>query len=100
MLRIHFWKKREFGTSDFNRVPVVCVTWHGQIVPTLNLFLNIITINNTNNIHLLTNAVVPFEVVSSGVCTATPTMAPFFRALVSVLLETQQTHHVIFLESR
>lgn len=79
MLRIHFWKKSNFSASGFNRDSVVCVTWHGQIVPTLNLFLIIIiTINNTNNNYLLINAVVPFEVVSLGVHT---TMAPLFKAL-------------------
>ena len=78
MLRIHLWKKREFSTSGSNRDSVVCVTWHGQIVPTLNLFIIIIIINNTNNNYLLINAVVPFEVVSLGVHTA---KAPLFKAL-------------------
>jgi len=101
MFRIHSWKKRAFSKSASIRVTLACVTWHGQTVPTLNLILIIITINTTNNHHhLLINAVVPFEVVSLGIRTASPATPPLFKAIVVILLETQQTHHVKFLESR
>jgi len=103
MFRIHSWKKRASSKSASIRVMLVCVMWHIQTLPTLNLFLIIIiiiTINNTNNHHLLINAVIPFEVVSLGIHTSSPAMPPLFKATVSVLLETQQTHHVNFLEPR